>query len=251
MGWIDLLFPKTCPCCGGELRNGQTVCDRCTPDIHYNTSPHCPDCGVSLRDCHCHRRVRPYERVVAPFYYEGAIREAILRMKFGQREEVARFLAEALKREIEARYFGETFHVLTVVPMSRDRYVSRGFNQAKSIGEFLMKDPPTPLRQAVPDYGLLKKSSREGGSMQHLLGAAGRKQNIRDSVTVGKNRELEGKHVLLLDDIVTTGATTEECAAILRLHGAEQVSVAAAAVTRYRESFPGKTIQVSPKRVEL
>ena len=251
MAWADLLFPKTCPCCGGELREGQEVCGRCAPAIRYNPSPHCPCCGVSLRDCHCHQRPRAYDRVVAPFYYEGAVREAILRMKFGQREEVARFLAGALKKEIEARYFGREFDVLTVVPMSKERYVSRGFNQAKSIAEFLLKDPPTPLKGAVPDYGLLRKSSNEGGSMQHLLGAAGRKQNIRDSVTLGKHRELEGKQVLLLDDLVTTGATTSECAAILRLGGAAGVSVAAAAVTRYRDSFPGKTIQESPKRVKL
>lgn len=172
-------------------------------------------------------------------------------MKFGQQEEVARFLARALKKEIEARYFGENFDVLTVVPMSRTRYVSRGFNQARSIAEFLMADPPTPLERSTADYGLLKKSGTDGTSMQHLLGAAGRKQNIRDSVTVAKYRELTGKHILLLDDIVTTGATTGECAAILRLQGAERVSVAAAAVTRYRESFPGKTIQESPKRVKL
>lgn len=251
MRWSDLLFPRTCPCCGGELREGQEVCDRCASEIFYNKSPHCPHCGVNLRDCHCHGKPRPYDRIVAPYYYEGAVREAILRMKFGEEEEVARFLAKALKQEIEARYFGEEFDILTVVPMSRTRYVSRGFNQARSIAEFLMKDPPAPLQHTVVDYGLLKKSSKEGGGMQHLLGAAGRKQNIRDSVSVGRHRELQGKHVLLLDDIVTTGATTGECAAILRLSGAARVSVAAAAVTRYRESFPGKTIQPSSKRVEL
>ena len=125
-------------------------------------------------------------------------------------EDVARYLASELREAIDARYFGETFDLLTVVPMSRDRYASRGFNQARTLAEFLMKDPPEPLQDTFVDYGLLKKKN-SGGSMQHLLGAEGRRQNIRSAVSVGPNRPLEGKSVLLLDDIVTTGATVGEC----------------------------------------
>ena len=91
MDWTDLLFPRTCPCCGGELREGQTVCDHCAPGIHVNPSPQCPYCGVSLRSCHCAKNPRSYDRIVAPFFYEGSIREALLRMKFGKHEDVARY----------------------------------------------------------------------------------------------------------------------------------------------------------------
>ena len=151
MDWTDLLFPKTCPCCGGELREGQTVCDHCAPGIHVNPSPQCPYCGVSLRSCHCAKNPRSYDRIVAPFFYEGSIREALLRMKFGKHEDVARYLASELREAIDARYFGETFDLLTVVPMSRDRYASRGFNQARTLAEFLMKDPPEPLQDTFVD----------------------------------------------------------------------------------------------------
>ena len=236
MDWTDLLFPRTCPCCGGELREGQSVCDRCAPGVHRNTSPQCAYCGVSLRSCHCAKNPRAYDRIVAPFFYEGSIRDALLRMKFGKQEDVARYLASELREAIDARYFGEQFDLLTVVPMSRERYVSRGFNQARSLAEFLMKDPPEPLQDTLVDYGLLKKKNH-GGSMQHLLGAEGRRKNIRNAVSVGPNRPLEGRSVLLLDDIVTTGATVGECAAILRLAGASRVCVAAAAVTRFQEKL--------------
>lgn len=250
MQWTDLLFPQTCPCCGGELPDGQPVCDRCAPGVHVNTSPQCPYCGVSLRSCRCAKDERPYDRIVAPFFYEGSVREALIRMKFGKHEEVARYFASALREAIDTRYFGEHFDFLTVVPMSRDRYASRGFNQARTLAEFLMKDPPEPLEGTLVDYGLLKKRAG-GGSMQHLLGAEGRRKNIRNAVSVGPNRPLEGKSVLLLDDIVTTGATVGECAALLRLSGASRVCVAAAAVTRFHEKIAGNTIQEERKPLNL
>lgn len=250
MDWTDLLFPKTCPCCGGELPEGQSVCEDCAPKIRRNASPQCPYCGVSLRSCHCAKDPRAYDRIVAPFFYEGAIRDALLRLKFGKHEEVARYLAAELREAIDTRYFGESFDLLTVVPMSRGRYASRGFNQARTLAEFLMKDPPEPLQNTLADYGLLKKRGN-GGSMQHLLGAEGRRKNIRDAVSVGPNRPLEGKSVLLLDDIVTTGATAGECAAILRLAGAARVCVAAVAVTRFSEKIPGNTVQEERKHLNF
>lgn len=257
MNWTDLLFPRVCPCCGSPLSDGETVCAACAPGVHRNTSPHCPYCGVSERSCRCRKHPRPYDRIVAPFYYEDSIREAILRMKFGKREEIARFLAEELRWEIEARYFGETFDLVTTVPMSRARYAERGFNQARTIAELLMKEPPGPLTNARQDYGLLK--NRGSGQMQHLLGAEGRRQNIRDSVRLGPGRDIDGAKILLIDDIVTTGATAGECAAILRLEGAASVSVAAAAVTRYtgaqsartKEKIAGTTIQPAKKSLQF
>ena len=230
MTLLDLLFPPTCPGCGKALSGPEAMCPDCASRAVRNESPHCAYCGVSLKDCNCTRHERPYDRIVAPFFYEGSVRDAILRMKFGKREEGARFLADEMKKEIEARYFGETFDLITVVPMSRARYAERGFNQARTLAELLMKDPPAPLQGTLADYGLLQK--RSAGRMQHLLGAEGRRQNIRGSIAPGKNRELEGKRILLVDDIVTTGATVGECAAILRLAGASRVCVAAAAVTR-------------------
>lgn len=234
MAWTDLLFPKTCPCCGTPLKTGDTVCPDCRREVRRNESPYCPFCGVSVRDCACRKAPRPYDRMVAPFFYEGPVREAILRMKFGKKEEGARFLAEELKDAIDARFFGEPFDLVAVVPMSRERYAERGFNQARSLAEFVMKDPPEPLKNAAQDYGLLRKKSG-GGAMQHLLGAEGRRENIRNAVSVGKHRDLTGKRVLLFDDIVTTGATAGECAVLLRMAGAESVSVAAAAVTRFQK----------------
>lgn len=233
MTLLDLLFPPTCPGCGKAVEGPAAMCPDCAAGAIRNEAPHCAYCGVSLRDCNCTGHARPYDRIVAPFFYEGSVREAILRMKFGKREEGARFLADELKKEIEARYFGETFDLITVVPMSRARYAERGFNQARTIAELLMKEPPVPLETALEDYGLLQK--RGDGRMQHLLDAEGRRQNIRGSVSPGKHRALEGKRVLLVDDIVTTGATAGECAAILRLAGASRVCIAAAAVTRPKQ----------------
>ncbi|MBR5753545.1 MAG: ComF family protein, partial [Clostridia bacterium] len=201
MTLLDLLFPPTCPGCGTVLEHGEAMCPACQKTARRNGSPHCAYCGVSLRDCRCAKQARPYDRVVSPFYYEGSVRDAILRMKFAKREEGARFLAAELKKEIEARYFGETFDLITAVPLSRARYAERGFNQARTLAELLMEDPPAPLRHALQDYGLLTRIG--SGQEQHFLGAEARRQNIRGNVRVGKGRDLTGKRILLIDDIVT------------------------------------------------
>lgn len=246
MDWTELLFPRTCPACGGPIAAGQTLCAECERRVARNTSPYCPFCGVSAKDCRCAHVPRPYDHLVAPFYYEGAVRDTILRLKFGKKEEGARFLSAELRKEVEARFFGESFDIVTVVPMSRARYAERGFNQARVLAELLMADPPAPLSDAVADYGLLKKVRSGSGAMQHLLGAESRRENIRGSIRVGANRELSGKRVLLIDDIVTTGATAGECAAMLRMEGAASVSVAAAAVTRYTGAQADRSKEKEP-----
>lgn len=226
----DLLYPERCPGCGVYLEAGKDLCPSCKARVAFNESPHCPCCGVSEKDCRCRKNDRAYDRIVAPFFYEGPVREAVLSLKFGKREENARFLGYALAEAVDARYFGESFDVITAVPLTGEKLSERGYNQARSIGTFLMQKLPEPLVHAEPDWNLLKKKGTD--SAQHFLGAEARRKNIRNSLRVSSGRTLAGKRILLVDDIVTTGATVEECAAILKLNGATRVCVAAAAVTR-------------------
>ncbi len=232
----DLLFPRKCVCCGTYLADENEssyadVCIPCTETIVRVQPPYCPRCLRGKDSCRCYRQ-RPFafDGLVAPFYYEGAIRNAIMRMKFDGKESVARFLGRELGAELETRCFGYTFDVVTCVPTSGESLAARGFNQSRSIAENLGLSAET-FPFIVPDYTLLVK--RKSAAVQHRLGARGRLRNIQGSFELNRNRDVVGKTILLVDDIATTGATAEECARVLKFAGADKVLLATAALTRY------------------
>lgn len=243
---MSILFPKKCVSCGSYLEprkkepesfglfcvsndEKDAICDSCKPQISVNLPPHCPCCGVGVHDCICRQIPRAYDGVIAPFYYEGAIKNAIQRMKFKKQEGICRYLAFCLRCELCARCFGMHFDILTCVPATGSSIAERGFNQSRVIAESL-KLPKHMFPELIPDYGLLIKHS--GGKTQHKLGAAGRKHNTEKAFSVSKNRNISGKTILLVDDILTTGSTAEACAKVLKLKGAKAVYVATPAITR-------------------
>lgn len=244
----DLLFPRKCVCCGAYLsdydvseseRGNESnsgseyadVCSFCAETIVRVKPPYCPRCLRGKDSCRCYNQ-RPFafDALVAPFYYEGAVRNAIMRMKFDGKESVARFLGRELGAEVETRCFGVPFDIVTCVPASPESLASRGFNQSRSIAENLGLSSGT-FPFIVPDYNLLVK--RRSADVQHRLGAGGRLRNIAGSFELSRNRDVAGKTILLVDDIVTTGATADECTRVLKFAGADKVLLATAALTRY------------------
>lgn len=248
MQFRDWIFPRKCVCCGaylsdndvsdserGDESNDQSeyadVCAYCAKTIVRVKPPYCPQCFRGIDSCRCYNQ-RPFafDALVAPFYYEGAIRDAIMRMKFDGKESVARFLGRELGAEVETRCFGVPFDIVTCVPTSSESLASRGFNQSRSIAENLRLSSET-FPFIVPDYNLLAK--RRSNAVQHRLGAGGRLRNIAGSFELSVNRDVVGKTILLIDDIATTGATADECTRVLKFAGADKVLLATAALTRY------------------
>ena len=230
---LSVLYPGTCVCCGAPADPDLLVCTRCGERFFRITPPVCRYCGVSLDDCRCSKKPHAYEAVAAPYYYEAACRDAILGMKYGNREDAAIPLARAMNQTLHAQYFGIPFDIITCVPMTREGKAKRGYNQAASLARRIRTET---IRQPDFDPNLLKKQSTERA--QHKLGAEGRKKNIFGAIRLNRGRDVTGKTILLIDDIVTTGATANECATILRLEGAKAVYVLTAAITRYnKKSF--------------
>ncbi len=231
-----LIFPRKCVCCGKYIAADmmsvyRDVCIPCAERVTRVKPPYCPRCLRGKDSCRCYKQ-RPFafDALAAPFYYEGAIRDAIMRMKFDGKESVARFLGRELGAEVETRYFGVPIDVVTCVPTSAASLAERGFNQSRSIAENLgLSSEIFPF--IVPDFTLLKK--QDATDLQHRLGARGRQRNISGSFEVAKNRDIANKTILLVDDIMTTGATADECARVLKFAGARNVLLATAALTRY------------------
>ena len=208
---LRILFPPKCILCGKLLkRNEQDLCRECRCE-----GPEYPQRK---------EKIQFLDSFTAVWYYEGTVRRSLLRYKFYG----ARNLAEGYGRVLAMKLLQshpEGFDCLTWVPVSPLRKLRRGYDQvellAKAVGGELGLEP-------VP---LLKKV-RHNRPQSSLTDAAKRRANVL-GVYREQNREMiTGKRILLLDDILTTGATAGECARVLLTCGAKEIHCAAVAAAR-------------------
>ena len=208
---MELLFPPKCVLCREILKNGEIdLCRTCRSD-----APEYPNRKIKLQFL---------DSFAAVWYYEGNVRSSLLRYKFYNARSYSlsygRILAMKLLRE-----YPDGFDVLTWVPVSRLRKLRRGYDQvellAKAVGKELGLAPVPTL-----------KKIRNNRPQSRLKDPAARRANVLGAYRTLENADVKGKCVLLLDDILTTGATAGECARMLRMAGAKEVHCAAVAAAR-------------------
>lgn len=214
--WITaLLFPEKCVLCGKILGRGeQDLCRTCRVDM--------PECPIS-------RIKHPFlDSWLAVWYYEGKVRRSILRYKFhGKRHYAAayaRLLAMRLLREERA-----DADVITWIPVSEKRLRKRGFDQVELIARKLSEE------LEIPAQPLLWKR-RDNPPQSRITGRAERRANVLGAYEAIHLEQLENKRVLLLDDVLTTGSTAEECGRVLLTAGAREVHFAAVAAAGKQNS---------------
>ena len=209
----QLLFPPKCVLCGKLLKKQETdLCHSCRCD-----TPEVPQSNLKL----------PYlAHWSALWYYEGTVRGSILRFKFHGR----RSYAETYGRLLAMKLLSEdaSFDILTWVPISRQRKWKRGYDQVQLIADAVGKE-----LGIEPTSTLVK--IRNNRPQSRLGNAAQRRANALGAYRITQNASVEGKKILLLDDILTTGATAGECARMLLTAGAKEVSCAAVAAASHPE----------------
>ncbi len=207
-GW---LFPDKCVLCGKILEKEET-------DLCHHCRIHAPECPV------LNSRYPYLNSWLALWYYEDEVRRSLLRYKFyGKRAYAgcyARLLGMKLLREEMA-----DFDVLTWIPISEKRRRKRGFDQVELLAEKLAQE------LGITPQPLLKKI-RDNPAQSGIVGQAERRANVLGVYQVLNPEQLQGKRVLLLDDIITTGATAGECARVLLTAGAKEVHFAVIAAAR-------------------
>lgn len=199
---LRLLFPPKCVLCQRVLAQHETdLCRACRTD-----SPECA--GV-------HKNFSFLDSWTAVWYYKGYIRKSILRYKFYGARHYASAYGRHLAMRIQQEY-PDGFDILTWVPISRLRRFRRGYDQvellAEAVGRELGMEPVGALRKV-----------RHNRPQSGIRGQAMRRANVMNAYEVSSPALVQGKRILLLDDVITTGATAGECARVLKTSGAKEV----------------------------
>lgn len=200
----ELLFPRKCVFCGGILnRNESGICRSCRTELpEYEGDRYLPE----LDGC------------CVLWYYQDAVRESLHRFKFYNRPDYADVYGPILAMKIQQRF--PDAQVLTWAPVSKSRLKQRGYDQSELLAKAAAKE------LGIPAVRLLEKH-RDNPAQSGIENADARRENVRDAYRLCG--DAAGKRIVLVDDILTTGATAGECARVLRQAGAERVYLVAVA----------------------
>ena len=223
--FADGLAPMRCHFCGARCSNSP-ACDACTRALPWNVSA-CRACAMPLPCGHaasvcaaCLGDAPPQDRTWAAFRYEPPVSQAILDLKFHGVLAPAHVLGRLMLEHL-ARRSAPLPELLIPVPLHAGRLRRRGYNQAQELARELAAGLTLRLES--------RAARRQQATLEQTrLDAAGRRRNVHGAFVVDRAR-VEGRHVALLDDVITTGATLAELARTARAAGAARVEAWAAA----------------------
>jgi ComF family protein len=223
----DLLLPPACLLCGARLPTGHSatdLCPQCRAGLPQPAPARCPLCAVayrsptpSLHHCDsCLRHPPPFVKVHAAGPYAGTLQNAIQRFKYHGQLPLERPLGTLLAETV-AGGGGSRPDLVAAVPLHKNRLRARGYNQALQLARQVGRHLGVPV---APE---LLRRIRDTAAQQGL-DAAARNSNLHGAFAAP--RPVAGRRILLVDDVMTTGATARECAAVLRKAGAACIEVA-------------------------
>ena len=211
---LAFLFPQWCVGCGKE---GDFICSSCLKSLPRITPPLCPRCGIPQagdRTCSDCKNLRAIDGIRSPFKFEGVMRQAIHQLKYGNIRALVMPLGKLLYDVLVLNPMPGK--VLVPVPLHPKRLKERGYNQSSLLARELSKLTNLPildsclirvrptLPQAKTSTGAERRSNVEGAFSSH-------------------DGKLQGKGVLLVDDVSTSGATLDACAQALKASGVTSV----------------------------
>lgn len=225
---LDFLYPRDCFFCRQPVGGHGHICVDCFARISIRRNPCCSVCGAESHlpggpdfvCTECMRRHPAYERTVVATRYGGAVRDLVHAFKYGRGLWLADDLALLLQAAYVASYqsAGQTFDLLVPVPMQPKKRRLRGYNQAEILTRVLSRSLGIPCRNR-----LLRRVAT-GVVSQTRLRREERLANAAAAYRLDSGADLTGKRLLLVDDVMTTGATLNACAGLLRKAGAASVS---------------------------
>ncbi len=226
-GLLNLLFPPSCEVCDRDLTDTSQVCAGCVEKLARLPEASCRRCGAMISPSHargdrcddCRDPALRFSRLVCLGEYQGQLRDVVLRMKCPSQTALTLAMGRLLWRDRREILEEIRPDLLIPIPMHWTRRLRRGVNSPELLAEPIARALSAPVARGV--LGL-----RRNPLVQSSLTPSRRFENMRGAFRCSAGYDIRGARVLLIDDVLTTGATCSEAAAQLRRHGAKDVFVA-------------------------
>ncbi len=223
-----IFFPEKCDRCGKIIPLACNFCPHCEENIIRISEDFCHNCGYEKSSCFCENQFNPkLAHIAAVYMYSGDIRERIHAMKFRGRLHLVSHFAKDMAERVKKAYPDVKLDGVCFTPMTKQAEKERGYNQSRLLAKGVAYKLGVPVNDCLVKVKTTKK--------QHTLTGQERKDNLKGSLSVRTPAEVEGKVLLLCDDIKTTGATMSECVDALMQAGAKDVYCICIALADYKD----------------
>ncbi len=221
---VDTVLPPRCLACGVTVDEPDALCGPCWAAMNFFAPPSCAACGLPFPHpmgegavcADCARGRASWDRARAVLRYDKHSRQLVLALKRGDRTHLARALGGWMHRA--GRDLLDGADLLVPVPLHWTRLFARRYNQAALLAHAIHAAGGPPV---AADWLVRRRRTPSQGR----LGALARARNVRGAFALRAGRDIKGKRLVIIDDVLTTGATVEECARVLRREGAAFIGV--------------------------
>ena len=221
---VDGVLPPRCLACGVTVGEPDALCPQCWAAMTFFAPPWCARCGLPFPHpmgadavcAACARERQSWDRARAALRYDKHSRHLVLALKHGDRTHLAPALGRWMRRAGAELLDGAD--LIAPVPLHWTRLFARRYNQAALLAHEVHAAGGPPV---APDWLIRRRRTPSQGR----LGPAARARNVHAAFALRAGRSVKGKRIVIIDDVLTTGATVEECARVLRRAGAAWIGV--------------------------